>query len=262
MDRGEPFVKRPQKTADSGGGQTTLDTILNGRIRLRQPRHGYRFSLDAVLLAGFAAESHFERVADLGTGCGIIALLLAHWEKKGSVWGIEIQAELARLAKQNVAENRLSSQIRILHADFKKTVAKDIGGPVDLVVSNPPFCQAGSARINPNAGRAAARHEVHASLPQWVAAAARLLKPKGRLAVIFPAQRLVDLLAAMRSARLEPKRLMPVHSVATAPARAVVVEACRDGRAALRMEKPLVVCRPDGPHTRRVRELLEGRWPV
>jgi tRNA1Val (adenine37-N6)-methyltransferase len=227
----------------------SAEAFFGGKLLVRQPSDGYRFSIDALLLADFAAPAACWRVLDLGTGCGIIPLILAHRFPGLRLIGVEVQPRLAQMAACNVVENALADRIRILPVAMQALGLAAIGGPVDLVVSNPPYRKTGSGRINPNCERAVARHEIQVSLPELLQTACRLLRTGGRLAMIYPAQRLMDLLVEMRRAAIEAKRLQMVHSRPGTPAKRVLVEGLAGARPGCRVLPPLVIYGPDGQYT-------------
>lgn len=243
--------------------ETTEDTFFEGRIRVRQHRDGYRFSIDAIILAQHAAGAgpvpegggapnrnpRPRHVLDLGTGCGIIPLILAIKRPRDRITGVEVQEELARLARDNARENGMADRIAVLHRDLKDVTPDEIGGTVDLVVSNPPYRAPGSGRMNRLGQRAVARHEILAALPDVVGAASRMLGISGRFAVIFPAERLPALLSEMRAARIEPKFLRMVHSRRETWARLALVEGIKGGRPGLAVAPALVIYREDGGYT-------------
>lgn len=252
--------------------ETTEDAALDGTIRVRQHRGGYRFSIDAFLLAAFIGPMPKTVVVDLGTGCGIIPLIVAKRWAGLEVVGVEIQPELADLARENIRENGMSSRVTVLEMDLKRLSRTDLTRPVDLVVSNPPFRPCHTGRINPDSQRAIARHELRVTLPELVAVAQRVLDPGGRFATIYPAERLVDLLSCLRRHRLEPKRLRMVHSDRNSEAKRSLVESVREGRPGLRVLPPLAVYRTDGGYSAEVSGMLrglssstsdgEGPWPA
>jgi tRNA1Val (adenine37-N6)-methyltransferase len=202
---------------------STRDCFFNGKVVLRQPKSGYRFSVDAVILSYLARPERGDTVLDLGTGCGVIPVLLACRHPDIQLIGVEIQNALATFAKQNVDENQMADRIRILTKDMVDLSLSDIGKPADLVVTNPPYRKLASGRLNADAQRAVARHELKINLPLLLASARRMLRKGGRFAIIYPAARTIDLAAAMRAADLEPKSLTMIHSLASSPARLVVV---------------------------------------
>jgi len=238
--------------------EITQDAFFEGRLSLKQPRCGYRFAIDAVLLAGSVAPRPRERVVDLGTGCGIIPLALALRRPDLRIWGVELQSDLAALAIENARDNGWSDRVTILQADIRAVRPARFGGPVDRVVSNPPYRRRRSGRTNPDDRRALARHEISLTLPELLAAVKRILKTGGRFHVIYPAERTAELLGEMRAAGIEPKRLQSVYSTAGEDACLVMVEGVNGGRPGLRLTPPLVVYAGDGTYSAEVRGLMRA----
>lgn len=236
----------------------THDHFFNGNIILNQPKCGYRFSIDAVILAHLAGPAPGETVLDLGTGCGVIAIMLAFRHADIQVIGIEIQSALASLARQNVAANRMTDRIRILGKDMVDLSLTDIGGPVDLVVTNPPYRKRESGRINTDDQRALARHELAIDLESLLLTARRLLRKSGRITIIYPSVRAVDLMAAMRAAGLEPKTMTLIHASAASSARLVAITGIKGGRPGLETGPPLNLYRIDGSYTRAVEAMFSA----
>ncbi|MFO7715041.1 tRNA1(Val) (adenine(37)-N6)-methyltransferase [Desulfosarcina sp.] len=236
----------------------THDRFFNGNIILNQPKSGYRFSIDAVILAHLAGPAPGETVLDLGTGCGVIAIMLAFRHADIQVIGIEIQPELASLARQNVADNRMTDRIRIMGKDMIDLSPTDIGGPVDLVVTNPPYRKRESGRINPDNQRALARHELAIDLESLLLTARRLLRKSGRITIIYPSARAVDLMAAMRATGLEPKTMTLIHASAASSARLVAITGIKGGRPGLETGPPLTLYRMDGAYTRAVEAMFSA----
>jgi tRNA1Val (adenine37-N6)-methyltransferase len=215
-----------------------LDEFLDGRLRLIQSAKGYRFSIDAILLAQFVTIKPRDVVVDLGSGCGIISLLLLLEKPVEYVIALEIQKDLADQAVRNAALNGVMDRMGVLladlrHAPFRKPVA-------DVVVCNPPFRRPGSGRVNPDLQRAIARHEIMASLNDILSAASAVLKPKGRVAVIYPAGRLVDLLVRLRAFDFEPKRMQVVYPSMEEESKRVLVEGARGGKGGVKVLPPLI----------------------
>jgi len=208
---------------------------------IRQPERGYRYSLDPFLLAGFCPLPGVRSAVDLGTGAGILPLLIASRSPETAIVGIELQPELARLAGANVAARGLAERVRIIEGDIRAVRSRLPAQSCDLVVSNPPYRKVGSGRQAPDRQRAAARHEQAGGLPEFTAAAAYLLRQGGRFCLIYLAERLAELLAELRGAGIEPKRLRLVHSRPGDEARLVLVEARRGGRSGLKVEPPLYI---------------------
>lgn len=236
----------------------THDPFLNGNIILKQPQNGYRFSIDAVVLAHRVRPLGTETILDLGTGCGVIPLILAFRHATVRLVGVEIQAELADLARQNVAANGLADRIHIVTGDMRRLTPAGVGGPVDMVVANPPYRKLTSGRINAHTQRAVARHELTVDLEQVLQSARRMLKPLGRFFVIYPCVRAVDLIAGLRSTGLEPKTMMTIHSGESLPARLVTVMGVKGGRPGLEIDPPLVLYNRNGSYTKSVQAMLAG----
>lgn len=174
----------------------TTDALLHGRLVLRQPAHGHRVNLDAVLLAAFAAtcrpprppppgEPAFVRAADLGAGTGAVGLLLRRAGAVGRCTCVEAEATLAALCRGNAAANDLADTVDVLAADLRGELPPSLDRTCELVVANPPYLPLAEGRVSPDPLRAAQRHELRGGLPEFVAAARRLLAPGGRLALIY-----------------------------------------------------------------------------
>lgn len=216
----------------------SLDAFLDGRLRLIQSARGYRFSVDALLLARFVTIKRNDVVVDLGAGSGIISLLLLLEKPVAHVLALEIQATLASQAVRNADLNGVMDRMAVLLADLRRVPFR---GPVgDVVVCNPPYRRPGSGRVNPDRERAIARHEIKASLHDILRAASVLLKPRGRVALIYPAGRLVDLLVRMRAFDFEPKRLQLVYPSVEEEPKRVLVEGVRAGKGGVKVLPPLI----------------------
>ncbi len=216
----------------------SVDEFMGGRLRLIQPKRGYRFSIDAVLLSEFVTVKPGDRVIDLGAGCGVIGLILLLTKPVGRVFGLEIQPHLSNLASRNVVLNGFQNQMSVILGDIRHPPFAQ--GEADLVVCNPPYRRSDSGRINPDVERAIARHEIMASLKDILKTASRLLKPKGRLAMIYPAVRLVDIFLEMRSFMLEPRRIRIIYPSIDSEAKLVLIEASLGGRGGLKLLPPLM----------------------
>jgi len=219
----------------------TLDQLMPGRLQLWQARAGHRYSIDAVLLARFVLLTQCRQIADLGTGNGVLPLLLSHLSAAEKIWGFELQQEMVQRARRNVELNGLTERISIQAGDIRRIKEIHAGGTMDLVVSNPPYRPVASGRVAPNDERARARHELAGSIEDFTTAASWLLKAGGRFAVVYLVERLNQLFAAMSRSRIEPKRLRMVHATVNSAARLVLIEGAKGGRSGLRVEEPLVL---------------------
>jgi len=223
----------------------TLDTFFNGKLKIIQKKKGYRFSIDAVLLSQFVKIRKNERVIDLGTGCGILPLLLSQTTKAHSFVGVEIQRGLAECAKKNVVLNRLENSISILQQDLRELRGTFTPGSFDVVLSNPPYRKYRTGRINPSLEKAIARHEIKGTLQDLISIACYLLPARGRCYFIFPAMRTVDLLVALRGEKLEPKRLQFVHPRMGEEAKFILIESIKASGVELKILDSLILHESD-----------------
>jgi tRNA1Val (adenine37-N6)-methyltransferase len=240
------------------GELETLDELTGYNLRIIQPRHGYRFSVDPLLLADFARVARSARVADLGTGCGILPLLLARLEPSALVTGIEFQDTMVDIARRNVAGNDLSGSIDIVSADVASLKASFPVCSFDLVVSNPPYRRPGTGKISPRAGRDDSRHETTATLADFLSAAKYLVKESGRICFIYHTCRLAELMVQAAEQKLAPLRLRLVHGNAAAPARMFMVELMKGRTGELQVEPPLMVRGEDGGYSEEKLRIYRG----
>ncbi|MGO9453303.1 MAG: tRNA1(Val) (adenine(37)-N6)-methyltransferase [Candidatus Binataceae bacterium] len=235
----------------------TLDAILGGAIRIVQPRRGYRFSVDSILLGRFTTARPRDRVLELGAGCGVIAMMIATIARPREVVAIEIQPQMAEMAERNARLNELAN-LRCVQADIRAPkIPGIVAASFDLVVANPPFHARRAGRESADHGRRVARGGSGASLEDFVAAARRYVRNGGRVAFIFAASRSAELLSAMRAKHLEPKRMRFVHPRVDLPASSVMVEARAGGGIEVAVEPPLVLEDRAGVYTDEARALLE-----
>lgn len=241
--------------------ELTLDTIRD--IKLYQNKKGYRFSVDALLLYSFVNLRRAYRIADLGAGSGIVGILLAKKYHDSEVALIEIQNSLAGLAEKNVLLNNLKKRVYVVKADIKTLTPPTLPlvrggirwGHFDLVVSNPPFRRQKTGLISPTDEKAVARHEIELKLADLMQASCSLLRSKGRFCMIYHPSRLVELIDALREKHMEPKRLRFVYSTLQTEAKMVLVEAIKDGKAEMKIEKPLCIYKEDGTYTDEMKAL-------
>jgi tRNA1Val (adenine37-N6)-methyltransferase len=235
------------------------DPFLDGRLRVCQSRSGYRFSIDALILASQAVPiKPGERLLDLGTGCGIMPLVTALRYPDVQIIGVEIQAELAALARTNVADNGFQSRITIIEGDILRLCANEIGPPVDMVMTNPPYGKSHSGRINPQSQRAQARHEMTVSLDGLIKAMRRFLKTGGRGWIVYPVNRLAELITGMRAHHLEPKYLRMIHSRYDSEAKRCLTKVVKAAHPGLIVGPPLVIYSEDGVYTDEMAAMLRS----
>lgn len=225
----------------------TKDFFFDGKLTVYQPEKGYRFSVDAVLLADFSMErlpgnhkgekgkeeqqkekqAHPVRILELCAGCGIVSLILAFRKPCLKIEGVEIQDNLYQIFERNISENGFQKQILAIQKDLKSLTGKDITHPADMVVVNPPFRKIRSGRINPHTEKAIARHEILADLRDVLQCAVRFLPISGRFTMVYPASRMPYALKLMSEFGLEPKYIRMVYAQKDREASLFLVEGVR-----------------------------------
>lgn len=228
----------------------TLDDLGRGSLFVLQKRESFRFGMDSVLLAWFAASRRAaRRVADLGTGCGVLPLLLSARLPEAVFDAIEIQPALADMASRSVLYNALESRIRVHRADLRDAPSLLGHGAVDLVVSNPPYGKPGGSVLNPDPSRRLARHEIDCTIVDICKSASALLMNGRGFATIFPAPRLPELFDAMKGAAIEPKRIRLVSPREGEAPNLALVEGVKLARPSLHFLPTLTVRGMDGMET-------------
>jgi tRNA1(Val) A37 N6-methylase TrmN6 len=237
---------------------TSEDRLLGGRVRLRQPRTGFRAAIDPVLLAAAVPARPGERVLEAGTGTGAAALCLLARVAGARVTGIERDPALANLAVANAALNGAADRLAVIADDITaREITRQAAaiGPYAHAMANPPFHREGTP--SPVAARRQAGHESpEAVLADWVAAMARRLTPRGTLTLILPPARLPDAIAACTAAAIGSLILVPLWPHAGEPAKRVIVQGIRGGRAPCRLTAGLVLHGGDGRYTEAVERML------
>jgi tRNA1Val (adenine37-N6)-methyltransferase len=236
----------------------TRDEICG--VQVLQSRTGYRFNIDPILLAHFSASFGIRGPAiDLGTGSGIIPLILGHKFGVKRLTALEIQPRLFSLAQRNIQVNRLERNITLVLGDVRQVAQQLPARSFQNVLCNPPYGAVRASRVSPDREKAIARHEVACSIADVAAAAQHLLDERGSLWVIYPASRLTVLFRHLQEHRLEPRRLRLVHPRARDAAKRVLVQAIKGAREELKIDPPLVLHVDVGSdHTREV-ESMFGR---
>lgn len=230
--------------------ELTQDDLKRFDLQLYQPRHGYRYSLDAFLLARFCAGvKPGGSIIDLGAGCGVISLVLARFNPDASVIAIEKNADMAALVEKNIQHNDLTGRVSVQAEDILHLRKTYPVSTFDLIVSNPPYRIPKNGRISPHAGRDAARHETTAGLADFLAVAKYLVKPTGRICFIHLPSRLAEFMALAVQMKLSALRLRMIHSNAESPATMFMVELAKGRRSAPVVEPPLLVRDMDGEYT-------------
>lgn len=235
----------------------TEDALLDGRVRLRQPRDGYRAAVDPVLLAAAVPVRAGDRVLDLGCGAGAVFLCLLAREPALTVVAVERDPQMAALARDNAALNGAAGVVEVVEADIAALPADWRDGGFDQVVSNPPYLPPERADPSPHAGRAAAGVEAGSDMAAWIGRARRCLRHKGRLTLVHRADRLADLLAPLERGFGEVV-VFPLWPKPGRDAKRVIVTARKGLRAPLRLAPGLVLHDEAGGYTKTADAALRG----
>ena len=233
----------------------TLDSIKD--IKLFQSKKGYRFSIDAVLLEQFISARHSSKGIELGTGSGVISILLAKRLSNIQIKAVELQKTLADRAKRNVKLNGLEDRIEIIHMDIKELKEIYATNSFNFVYTNPPFRKPKTGRMSIDRERAIARHEIEISLQELISTTSHLLKHSGRFYLIYHPFRLVELISFLKDSRLEPKRMRFVHSREGDEAKMVMIEAAKGSGTWLKIDPPLYLYEKGKTYSREVLEMLD-----
>lgn len=235
-------------TTNLKSGERLDDLQINGYEIIQHPGK-FCFGMDAVLLANFAKVKSGEEVLDLGTGTGIIPILLTAKTEGRRFVGLEIQEESADMARRSVLHNHLEDKVEIVTGDIKE--AADIFGPVsfDVITTNPPYMIGQHGIANPSDAKAIARHEVLCTLDDILRESARVLKPGGKFCMVHRPFRLAEIMSKMVELGLEPKRMRMVHPYIDKEPNMVLIEGVRGGNSRIIVERPLIVYKEQGVYS-------------
>lgn len=236
-------------------GKERLDDLERNGLKIIQDPGRFCFGMDAVLLSGFAAAPEGGRVLDLGTGTGIIPILMSAKTKAKELIGLEIQQESADMAERSVKLNDLCDRVKIVHGDIKEAGQIFDAASFDVVTSNPPYMIGGHGLQNPDAPKAIARHEIMCDLRDVVAAAVRLLKSGGKFYMVHRPFRLAEIMVVMHEMGLEPKRMQLVYPFIDKEPSMVLIEGARGGKSRITVERPLIIYEAPGRYTREIYDI-------
>ena len=238
-------------------GERLDDLQLNGLHIIQNPK-SFCFGIDAVLLSGFVHVRAGSSILDLGCGNGILPLLLCAKTEAAQIVGLEIRGDAVDEARRSVLWNGLGERIFIREGDIREAPAIFGTGSFDVIVTNPPYLAAGSGLVNPDSGKALARHEILCTFEDIVRVSRLLLKPGGRFFMVHRPQRLTQLLGDMHAHRIEPKRMRMVQPFTDQKPTMVLIEGHKDGGDGLMVEVPLVIYRRKGVYTEETMNLYKG----
>lgn len=226
-----------------------IDELHRNGYRIIQDAKRFCFGMDAVLLSGFAGVKEDEVVLDIGTGTGIIPILLEAKTEGKHFTGLEIQEDSADMARRSVALNHLEKKIEIVTGDIKEAGQLFDAASFDVITTNPPYMIGSHGLKSPNEPKAIARHEICCTLEDVVREGSRLLKPGGRFYMVHRPFRLVEIFSVLTAYQLEPKRMQLVYPYVDKEPNMVLIEACRGGKSRITVEKPLIVYQKQDVYT-------------
>ena len=235
-----------------------IDDLQRNGYRLIQNKDCFCFGMDAVLLSSFAKAQSCDKVLDMGTGNGVIPILMQAKNPKAVYTGLEIQDVSAQLAIRNVQLNKLDAQIRIVQGDIKEASKIFGGASFNIVTTNPPYMNENHGLKNPDSHKAIARHEILCTLEDVVREGAKVLKPGGRFNMVHRPQRLTEIIGIMEKYKLQPKRVRFVHPFIEKEANLVLIEGVRGGRPMIKVEPPVIVYESAGKYTDEIASLYTG----
>lgn len=232
-----------------------IDDLNRCGYKIIQNTKKFCFGIDAVLLSGFVKVNKGDKVVDLGTGTGILPILMEAKTNAESFVAIDIQPESVEMANRSVVMNNQQDKIKIIEGDIK-TASSDLGaGMYDVVTSNPPYMNNSHGLVNPDEAKAIARHELKCSLEDVVREASKLLKVGGKFYMVHRPFRLIEIINMCTKYKLEPKRIRFVHPYVDKEPNMVLIEAAKGGKSMVKIEKPLVVYKDVNVYTDEIHEI-------
>lgn len=240
-----------------------IDDLEYENLKIIQNERGFCFGIDSVLLSDFAKNlKNNSEIIDIGTGTGIISLLLSKKSNVSKIYGIEIQKEIADMARRSVKLNNLEDKIEILNIDIKNVFDVLKKNQYDAIVTNPPYKKANSGLKSIEKSNLISRHEVECTLEDIAKQSYLLLKDKGEFYMVHRAERLVDIMCILRKNRLEPKIIRFVHSKQNDKPNLILVKAVKNAREFLKIEKPLIVYKDNGEYADEIYKIYNKTKPM
>lgn len=227
-----------------------IDDLEFEGLKIIQDSTGFCFGIDAVLLSDFAKNLKKNgKVVDIGTGTGIISILLSKKSNAEKIYGIEIQDDVANMALRSVKLNNLEEKIEIINKNIKDIFEVIYPNTIDAIVTNPPYMKVGNGAINEEKKKLISRHEVECTLEDIIKISYKLLKSKGEFYMIHRAERIVDILYLLRKYKIEPKEIRFIQAKNNKAPNLVLIKSVKDAGNQLRLSNPLVVYNDDGSYT-------------
>lgn len=216
----------------------TIETLGESQLKIIQDKNSYRFSMDSIMLAQFVNLKNKEKIMDLGTGCGIIPLMIYNPNQNNMIYAVEIQENLAGIAQRNVSLNHLDDQINIIHDDMRNLKKRFQSESFDVIIANPPYIPVGKGKPSATDEQLLARHEINMTLESMALICCYLLKKKGRLYLIHRSDSLIPVIMTLKKYQLEPKVLQFIYTMKNHHARRFLIEARKNGGTELKVMTP------------------------
>lgn len=237
-----------------------IDDLQLNNLKIIQNKDGFCFGIDAVLLSDFAKDiRNNSKVLDLGTGTGIVGILLCEKTKLSKIYGIDIQKDVCDMALRSIKLNNLENKFEIINTNIKDL--KDIfkNNSFDAIVSNPPYKKDNTGLKNESETKLISRHEITASLEDFISVSASLLKNNGNIYMVHRTERLSDLFYLLKKYNLEPKKLRLVQSYINSKPKLILVKATKNAKSFLNIEEPLIIYNKDGSYTEEIFKIYGGK---
>ncbi len=233
-----------------------IDDLEYENLKIIQNKEGFCFGIDSILLSDFAKNiKPKSKVVDIGTGTGIISILLSKKTNAQKIFGVEIQEEVADMAKRSVKLNNLEDKIEIINDDIKNINKYLPNNSIDVIVTNPPYKKLDSGIKNENQKLLISRHEIACNLQNIAEISRKLLKDKGEIFLVHKSERLVDILTTFRQEKLEVKLIRFVQSTQNSSPNLVLIKAVKNGGEFLKIEKPLIIYKENGKYSDEILEI-------
>ena len=235
-----------------------IDDLQYKDLKIIQETDGFCFGIDSILLSDFAKNiKKNSKVADLGTGTGIIGLLLCKKTNLAEMTGIEIQEDVANMAERSIKLNNLEEKFRIINSNINEIFSKKLleKNVFDVVVMNPPYKEDGTGEINENEKKLISRHEIKANLSDFIKTASGLLKDKGELYIVHKPERMPDIIQKLRENKIEPKELRVVYSNKNSEASLILIKAVKGGKKFLKIDRPLYIYNESGKYSDEIKQI-------
>ena len=237
-----------------------IDDLEFENLKIIQNKDGFCFGIDSVLLSDFAKEvKNGSKVMDIGTGTGIISILLSKKANVEKIYGVEIQQEVANMAERSVKLNNLEDKISIINTNIKDIFDKFEPNTFDVIVTNPPYMKLNTGAKSDEIKKLISRHEVECNLEDIIKISYKLLKSRGEFYMVHRAERIVDILYLMRKYKLEPKKIRFIQSKVNKDLNLLLIKGVKDAGNQLKIERPLVVYNEDGSYTNEILEIYHKK---